>query len=347
MADVESLASLPRKEIQRQAKEAGIKANQTNEALISALCALRVSSGGQQDGGSTHCTPKSGTPGSMGSARRAFGSELSASKANQPMAARRRLLKTLSEDSASPIAVEPPSSRKGLVLASPGLAMGMSPLVAHRLSTTSLSSSAVPSPADWSRSKLAEPSFNSRSMLVEGDTVELTVARLRALGFGEEDARWAAEEAKVRQEEEGDEHDISLSLDLSCLRIDDKVEAEAKVKADKCSQEAESGGSKLCPTFLFPPSPFSFSCTLSPVHPGVFLHRHAHTACRCWQPKQFNPEVNTPICSVSQRGCLERNLFTPQHLGHFFTDRLDVPNMEGGKHLSFAQLPKRQLGGCG
>lgn len=247
MADVECLASLPRKEIQRQAKEAGIKANQTNEALISALSALRVSTGGQQDGASAHCTPKSGTPGSLGSARRAFGAELSASKANQPMAARRRLLKTLSEDSASPIAVEPPSSRKGHVLASPGLATGMSPLVAHRLSTTSLSSSAVPSP-DWNRSKMAEPSFNSRSMLVEGDTVELTVARLRALGFGEEDARWAAQEAKVKQEEEGDEQDcdISLSLDLSSLRIDDKAEAEvegdkSEAKVPKSSQRDESG----------------------------------------------------------------------------------------------------------
>lgn len=223
MADTESLSALPRKEIQRQAKEAGIKANQTNEALIAALCSLK---GTMAVGcGSANCTPKSSTAGGLGPTRRTFGLELSASKANQPVNARRRLLKTLSEDCASPILMEPSSTRKGLALASPGLQMGASPLVEHRLSTSSFASSLAASP-DWNRSsKMTEQASVNWSILVEGDTIELTVARLRALGFGEEDARWAAEEAKTkREEEEGDELecDISLSLDLSILRLHDR-----------------------------------------------------------------------------------------------------------------------------
>jgi hypothetical protein len=186
------LASLPRNELQRRAKEAGIKANQSNEALVRQLQTKH----------------------------RGFGAELSASQANQPASARKHLCK-VSENRAyvepSPLKFPTPQSmRKQLSPVGPRF-QAFSPIMPSRLSTSSVMADST-------------VCMSAQKPLVEMNTIELTVARLRSLGFEEEEAKWAAEAARARLEGQDAESDYDVSLDLSLLRICDEPEKEVEEK---------------------------------------------------------------------------------------------------------------------
>lgn len=221
MASTEGLGSLSRLQLQKRAKEAGIKANQSSEVLIKELSSR------------AKLTPKSRNP------RITFGSELSESKANQILTARK--LKTLCEDAAdadfphSP-ALDTPCFRQRHSPGQDRLQMTFSPIEGSRLSTSSVASC----------SSSSSPSGTQRS-LVEMSTFDFTIARLKALGFAEEEARWAANQAQDHRESEGADHDstitsdLSLSLDMSTLCLDDKPLV--------CKQNNSKGRPICCDSF--------------------------------------------------------------------------------------------------